>query len=150
MRKLTQKLAPEILIAPRTVFDPQWTQDHVRLQAVLHAINHLTCNPWSDALALGLAICAINITNTRELVQAIRRIDNAFIASLKIITADDWTAHNALECYLALPQALISWRNTSLILGDYHQLRHAMYQWSQSLPPISKQSYEPLLRSFFS
>lgn len=147
--RLAGKIAPEVLMAPKTCGDPhnkgQWPE--VEEQVVAHLENNVVGKPWADHVALA----ALVLTARRRQANTVKRILAAISPRLADLfpalgyeSMQDWNPTEVFKVYLrgeVHPDHTDSQR--SLFWVKYISASTQVRQWLKSLPAKEQGVYRP-------
>ena len=143
---LEQKIAPEILSAPKTGGDRNGTWPPVHGRIVRYLFRHVANTPWADHLALVAAVLSArrrDVATVEAIIQEIHRLLSALFPALGLKTMAEWDADRYLASYIkgeVVPHHSQSTRQRSL--KRYTSGSRQVWNWLETLPRGERQTYQ--------
>jgi len=148
---LAGKIAPEILLAPKTVGDKHTSQNGlvVDTRTVRYLDRNIVGKAWDNHLALAIAVLTAANRDARTIYMTIVQLHNRFKAifpALKLLKMGDWDPTKHIPIYLEgkiVPQDTVYMRTH--FVGQYISTSKVLEEWINSLPPTEQQTYQPFI-----
>jgi len=143
---LEQKIAPEILSAPKTGGDRNGTWPPVHGRIVRYLFRHVANTLWADHLALVAAVLSArrrDVATVEAIIQEIHRLLSALFPALGLKTMAEWDADRYLASYIkgeVVPHHSQSTRQRSL--KRYTSGSRQVWNWLETLPHAERQTYQ--------
>jgi len=143
------KIAPEILIAPKTGGDPEGKWLLIGDKLVKYLENNVVGNPWSDHLVLMAIVMTARRNDVTTVLNTITNLNTRWTNLFPVLglqTMNDWKPEKHIPLYLRgeiLPKDSESMRIT--FWSRYNGATRTVWNWYRSLPDINKQVYEPFV-----
>jgi hypothetical protein len=147
-RRLCGKIAPEILVAPRTAGDPynQGTWPEVPQRVVTYLENNVLRNPWGEILALLAAVMMAVRFDVTTITNRLSNLNTRFtrlFEALRLVRMEDWNATTHIPAYLKseiLVDETPATRNRFWV--DYNSASTTMASWLRGLPEERRPTYQ--------
>jgi hypothetical protein len=149
LQYLEGKVAPEILIAPKTGGDPEGKWDLINDKLAKHLQNNVVGNPWSDHLVLMAIVMTARKNDIQTVLNTIRSLNSRWTELFPVLglqTMNDWNPEKHIPVYLRgeiLPGNTETMRIT--FWNRYAGGTRNVLQWYRSLSDIDKPVYEPFI-----
>ena len=149
LQYLEGKVAPEILIAPKTGGDPEGKWLLIGDKLVKYLENNVVGNPWSDHLVLMAIVMTARRNDVTTVLNTITNLNTRWTNLFPVLglqTMNDWKPEKHIPLYLRgeiLPKDSESMRIT--FWSRYNGATRTVWNWYRSLPDINKQVYEPFV-----
>ena len=145
-QRLKGKIAPEVLIAPKTGGDSQGNWKKVHTRVVTYLENSVIGNPWENHLALIAAVLTAQQIEVSTVLNTLTILNcrwKALFPALGLQTLNDWKSEIHIPAYLKgelLPQDTQSSRTKFWI--RYNTATKRVWRWFNSLADTEQGKYQ--------